>query len=164
VSGKKLKSRYFRSISFLFKGALGYVAYVSIWPSSLSPFLNRLRGVKIKDISRVYIAPNVLIDTIYPEHVTIEEEVYITRGVKILAHFNPTVPMKELIGKDSIVKDTIIKRGAFLGVNAVINPGVTVGQMALVAAGAVVVKDVPDYAIVGGNPATVLGDVRDHEW
>lgn len=159
-----MKSRYFRSFSFVCKGALGYLAYVSVWPVSLAPLLNKMRGVRIGRVSKVYIAPNVLIDTLYPERVTIEDDVYLTRGVKILAHFNPTIPMKELIGKDSIVKDTVIRRGAFVGVNAVINPGVTVGEMAVVAAGAVVVKDVPDYAIVGGNPAVVIGDIRTHAW
>lgn len=98
-----MKSKYFSSISFLLKGFLGVLAYYSIWPSSLSPFLNKLRGVKIKNVSKVYIAPNVLIDSIYPEHVTIEDEVYLTRGVKVLSHFNPTDPIKELIGKDSIM-------------------------------------------------------------
>ena len=159
-----MKSGYFRSITFLFRGALGYLAYVSVWPVSLAPFLNKLRGVKIRSASKVYIAPNVLIDSLYPERVTIEDEVYLTRGVNVLAHFNPTAPMKKLIGKDSIVKDTTINWGAFLGVNAVINPVVTVGRMALVAAGAVVVTDVPDYAIVGGNPAEIIGDIRDRVW
>ena len=159
-----MKGRYFKSIRFLFKGFLGYLGYISIWPMFLSPLLNKARGVKIKSIFRVYIAPNVLIDSLYPEHVTIEDEVYLTRGVKVLAHFNPTRPMQKIIGKDSIVKDTKIKRGAFIGVNSVINPGVTVGEVAIVAAGSIVTTDVPDYAIVGGNPAKIIGDVRNHNW
>lgn len=158
------KNRYFGSPSFLFKGFLGSLAYIAVWPPCLSPLLNKLRGVKIKNVSRVYIAPNVIIDSLYPEHVTIEDEVYLTRGVVVLSHFNPTDPIKEMIGKDSIVKDTTIKMGAFVGVNAIINPGVTVGRMSIVAAGSVVVRDVPDYAIVGGNPAVVIGDIRDHRW
>jgi acetyltransferase-like isoleucine patch superfamily enzyme len=159
-----MKSKYFRSVSFVIKGFLGFLAYYSIWPTSLSPFLHKLRGVRISKITKVYIAPNVLIDTVYPEHVTIEDEVYITRGAVVLAHFNPSDPIKEMIGKDFVVKDTLIKRGAFLGVNAIINAGVTVGALSVVAAGSVVVKDVPDFAIVGGNPAKVIGDIRDHEW
>jgi acetyltransferase-like isoleucine patch superfamily enzyme len=159
-----MKNRYFSSLSFVLRGFLGFLAYYSVWPVFLSPFLHKLRGVGISSISRVYIAPNVLIDTLYPDHVTLENEVYLTRGVKVLAHFNPSDPLKELIGKDSIVKHTLIKRGAFLGVDSIVAPGVTVGELSIVAAGSVVVKDVPDYAIVGGNPAAVLGDVRDHEW
>ena len=47
-------------------------------------------------------------------------------------------------------------RNAWLGMNVTICPGVTVGEYAVVAAGAVVTKDVPDYAVVGGVPAKVI--------
>lgn len=50
--------------------------------------------------------------------------------------------------------------GAKIGAGAVLLPGVTIGRDALVGAGAVVTHDVPDYAIVAGNPARVMGDVR----
>ena len=159
-----MKSKYFSSISFIFKGFLGYLAYISAFPSFLSPLLNKVRGVKIKDVFNVYIAPNVLIDSIYPEAITIEEDVYLTRGVKVLSHFNPTASLKEIIGNDSIVKATIVKKGAFVGVNSIINAGITVGESSIIAAGSVVVKDVPEFAIVGGNPAKVIGDVRTHNW
>jgi len=55
---------------------------------------------------------------------------------------------------------TRIKRGASIGANATILCGLTVGVQALVGAGAVVTRDVPDYALVAGNPARVIGDVR----
>ena len=49
-----------------------------------------------------------------------------------------------------------IKKNAWIGMNVTIVPGVTVGRYAVVAAGAVVTKDVPDYAVVGGVPAKVI--------
>ena len=49
-----------------------------------------------------------------------------------------------------------IKKNAWIGMNVTICPGVTVGRYAVVGAGAVVTKDVPDYAVVGGVPARVL--------
>ena len=49
-----------------------------------------------------------------------------------------------------------VKKNAWLGLNVTICPGVTIGQYAVVAAGAVVTKDVPDYAVVGGVPAKVI--------
>ena len=50
----------------------------------------------------------------------------------------------------------LIKKNAWLGMNVTISPGVTIGEYAVVAAGAVVTKDVPDYAVVGGVPAKVI--------
>ena len=49
-----------------------------------------------------------------------------------------------------------VKKNAWLGMNVTICPGVTIGEYAVVAAGAVVTKDVPDYAVVGGVPAKVI--------
>jgi len=51
---------------------------------------------------------------------------------------------------------TVIKKGASLGANCTLLPGVTVGEGAMVGAGAVVTKDVPPYAVVAGNPAQIL--------
>ena len=50
----------------------------------------------------------------------------------------------------------LVKKNAWLGMNVTICPGVTIGAYAVVAAGAVVTKDVPDYAVVGGVPAKVI--------
>ncbi len=58
-------------------------------------------------------------------------------------------------------KKTLIKEGASIGANATIVCGHTVGKCAMVAAGAVVTKDVPDYALVAGVPAQVIGKVDD---
>ncbi|MBI3172665.1 MAG: WxcM-like domain-containing protein [Chloroflexi bacterium] len=54
---------------------------------------------------------------------------------------------------------TVIRKGASIGANATILPGLTVGQYAMVGAGTVVTKDVPPYAIVVGNPARIIGYV-----
>jgi acetyltransferase-like isoleucine patch superfamily enzyme len=53
-----------------------------------------------------------------------------------------------------------VRRGASIGSNATVLPGVTIGCHALIGAGAVVTKDVPDFAIAVGVPARVIGDVR----
>ena len=54
-------------------------------------------------------------------------------------------------------KKTLVKEGASLGANCTILCGLTIGRFAFVGAGAVVTKDVPDYALVVGNPATIVG-------
>lgn len=61
-------------------------------------------------------------------------------------------------GKENY-KRTLVKKGASIGANATIICGHTIGRYAMVAAGAVVTKDVPDYALVAGVPARVIGKV-----
>ena len=57
----------------------------------------------------------------------------------------------------------VIKKNAWIGMNVTICPGVTIGEYAVVAAGAVVTKDVPDYAVVGGVPAKVIKMLKPDE-
>lgn len=155
------RTNYTGNAAFLWKALLGYAAYYLFFPLWLPALLNRWRGVKIADYRKVYIAPNVLIDTIYPEAVTIEDEVYLTRGAKVIAHFNPTNPIAELTGIESLVQPVKVGYGTFVGVNAIILPGVELGRCCIVGAGAVVTKSAPDYSVLGGNPAQVIGDVRE---
>jgi acetyltransferase-like isoleucine patch superfamily enzyme len=56
---------------------------------------------------------------------------------------------------------TIVKKGASIGGNATILPGITIGENAMVGAGAVVTKDVPANAVVFGNPAKIIRSVKD---
>lgn len=97
------------------------------------------------------------------EGVTLEDEVFVGHGVMFI---NDPYPRATTGGKlqtdaDWKVVPTRIRRGASIGSGAVIMCGVTIGEEALVGAGAVVTRDVPDYAIVAGTPARVKGDVRE---
>lgn len=154
---------YTRRFDFLVKGLLGYLAYIAVMPMWLAPWLHRLRGAKIHNIKNVYIAGNVLIDSLFPELIEIEEDVYLTRGVKVISHFNPTDSIKKIIGTESVCGRVHIKRGAFIGVNSIILPDVTIGYCAVVGAGSVVTKSVEDYTIVAGNPAKPIGDIRNYK-
>lgn len=156
-----LMHKYFTNPSFLLKGMVGYLAYVSIAPPWLAAWLHKKRGVRIGNYKTVYIAPNVLIDTSFPEHVTIEDGVYITRGAKVICHTAFTPMTQKIVGVEYTIGDVVIEEGAYIGVNAIILPSVRVGRCAVIGAGAVVTKDVPPYAIAGGVPARVIGDVRE---
>ena len=66
-------------------------------------------------------------------------------------------PFEDVIDAAYIGKgDTYIGDGAWIGMRAMIMPGVTVGEGAIIAANSVVVRDVPPYAVIGGNPATLI--------
>jgi len=139
----------------LYKALMGMVAYYIPYPSFLTALIHRLRGVKVKSIWRVYISYHVLIDSIHPEAVEIEEDAWLTREVKIIAHFNPTPLLKEVYG-GKVVERVSIGKGAFIGISAIILPGVKIGEGALVGPGSIVTKDVPDYTWVAGNPARII--------
>jgi acetyltransferase-like isoleucine patch superfamily enzyme len=85
--------------------------------------------------------------------ITIEDDVLIGPRVNITTENHPIDPSRR---KSLDVKAITIKRGAWIGAGATILPGVTVGVNSIVAAGAVVNKDVPDNTIVGGIPAKVI--------
>ncbi|MFP5264534.1 MAG: acyltransferase [Blastocatellia bacterium] len=97
------------------------------------------------------------------EGVTIEDEVFVGHGVMFTNDLYPraTNPDGTLQSEaDWRVVNTLVKRRASIGSNATVLAGVTIGEQALVGAGAVVTRDVPDFAIVAGVPARQIGDVR----
>ena len=69
---------------------------------------------------------------------------------------NVVNPRSEVARKDEY-RTTLVKRGASIGANATVVCGITIGQYAFIGAGAVVTRDVPDFALVMGNPARRSG-------
>jgi UDP-2-acetamido-3-amino-2,3-dideoxy-glucuronate N-acetyltransferase len=88
------------------------------------------------------------------EGVTIEDDVFLGPAVVFTNDLRPRAHVKRS-GADLL--PTLVRRGATLGANATVVCGVTIGSHAFVAAGAVVTRDVPDFAFVAGNPAIQRG-------
>jgi len=98
-------------------------------------------GVKIQNNVSVY------------EGVTLEDYVFCGPSMVFTNVFNP----RSEIPRMTELRPTLVRRGATLGANSTILCGITIGQYAFVGAGTVVTKDVPDHALVVGNPGRVTG-------
>jgi acetyltransferase-like isoleucine patch superfamily enzyme len=99
------------------------------------------------------------------EGVTIEDDVFVGHSV---AFINDIYPRATASGQlqteaDWKVEKTLVKRGASIGSGATILAKVTIGENAIVGAGAIVTKDVPANTIVAGNPAKFLRSLRDSQ-
>ena len=118
-------------------------------------------GKKCNIGQNVVIGPNVSIG----DHVKIQNNVSVYEGVMLEdgVFCGPSMVFTNIINPRSEVprmhelKHTLVRRGASLGANCTIVCGITIGQYAFVGAGAVVTKDVPDYSLVVGTPARVVG-------
>jgi acetyltransferase-like isoleucine patch superfamily enzyme len=93
-----------------------------------------------------------------PEYSLLEEECWLGPNVVVTNARYPRSP-----GVKSELRGARIQRGAKIGANATLLPGITIGENALVGAGAVVVDDVPAGAVVAGNPARVIKRIADIE-
>lgn len=114
----------------------------------------------------VMIAPRVVLGnhvkvqnnvSVY-EGVICEDEVFLGPSMVFTNVINP----RAFIERKSEFKTTLVQRGATIGANATVVCGHTIGRYAMIGAGAVVTHDVPDYALVAGNPARQIGWVSEH--
>ena len=87
------------------------------------------------------------------DNVTLEEGVFCGPSMVFTNVYNP----RALVERKSEYRNTLVRRGATLGANCTIVCGVTIGSFAFVGAGAVIHKDVPDFALMVGVPARQIG-------
>jgi len=103
-------------------------------------------GVKIQNNISVYSG------------VTLEDDVFLGPACVLTNVSNP----RSQVSRRALYEKTLVRRGASIGANATVVCGITVGRYAFVGAGAVVTRDVPDYALVLGNPGRVAGWMSRH--
>ena len=146
---KKKLLRIKRSLTFR---GICHILAMNMPHDRLSILFYRLRGAKIGH--NVGLGAHVFMEESRPELITIEDNVHIGPNVMILTHdssrhcINPEEPVK--FGR------VRIKRNSYIGAGAIILPGVTIGEYAIVGAGAVVTKDVPPRSVAVGVPARVI--------
>ncbi|MEZ0394873.1 MAG: acyltransferase [Anaerolineales bacterium] len=112
-------------------------------------------GQNVFVASRVTIGNNVKIQnnvSVYTG-VQIEDDVFLGPSMVFTNVVNP----RSQVNRKDEYQPTLVKRGASIGANATIVCGVTLGRYCFIGAGAVVTKDVPDYALVYGNPGRIQG-------
>lgn len=114
----------------------------------------------------VVVSPGVVLG----RNVKVQNNVSIYTGVICEDHVflgpsmvftNVINPRSHVVRKDQYAT-TLVKEGASIGANATVICGNTIGRFALIGAGAVITKDVPDYALVVGNPARQIGWVSEY--
>lgn len=122
--------------------------------------------VEIQKNAKVGARCKISSHTFICEGVAIEDEVFVGHGVMFTND-----PYPRSVNEDGTLQteadwhvvQTRVKRRAAIGSNVTVMAGVIIGEHALVGAGAVVTRNVPDYAIVVGVPAHVIGDVRERQ-
>lgn len=112
----------------------------------ISPGVVMFNNVKIQNNVSIYAGTEI------------EDDVFLGPSCVLTNVSNP----RSQINRQSLYEKTVIRRGATIGANATIVCGVEIGRYAFVSAGAVVTKDVPDYGLVMGTPARLVGWMSRH--
>lgn len=137
-----LTDEYNQLVRELFMGHIGE-------GSRVIPPMNVVRGNKVKIGKNVVVMNNSLF--MAAGGITIEDDVMVVANVQLISNNHDLTDHQVLI-----CKPVLLKRNSWIGAGATILPGITVGENAVVAAGAVVTKDVESNTVVGGNPAKVI--------
>jgi acetyltransferase-like isoleucine patch superfamily enzyme len=118
--------------------------HFSLWSNSIVDYGCRI-GNNVKVHCNVYVA----------QYTVLEDDVFLAPGVSIANDPHPGCAFSS-----SCMKGPTIRRGAKIGVNVTILPFVTIGEGALIGAGSVVTRDIPDGVVAVGNPARVVRSIE----
>ena len=130
-------------------------------------FVVILEGAKIGQDCNICAHTLIESDVIIGNNVTVKSGVQVWDGTRIEDNvfLGPNATLtNDLMPRSKQYPDVFsgitLKKGSSIGANATLLPGITVGEGAMVGAGAVVTKDVPDYAVVIGNPAKIIRHIK----
>lgn len=141
------------ALNYVFRNYfLGHL--VRFAPYGLIIQVHRWRGVKIG--AECFIDPSATLETAYPEHITIGNDARVTANAIIMTHIKASHYLRETGHVPRVIKPVVLEDHCFIGVGAIVMPGVTVGTGAVVGSGAVVINSVPPHTLVMGNPAKVV--------
>jgi acetyltransferase-like isoleucine patch superfamily enzyme len=137
----EIKEGTYRQPFYAYRKILSRI--IPIFPGwRLRKKMYKAMGVKIHPETK-FIGLDTYIDDLFPELITIDENVIIALRVTIIAHDDAS----------HTVAPIHIKKGAFIGTGAIILPGVCIGENAIIGAGAVVTKNIDDNCVAIGVPA-----------
>lgn len=111
---------------------------------------------------RIQIGWDVFLDVNNTKYLYVEDDVWITNRAVILCHrrdISNYYKGKRYKNEPTYPRKTVIKRGASIGTGAMVMPGITIGEGAVVGAYSLVTKDVPDWTVVAGVPAKVIREL-----
>lgn len=125
------------------------------------------QGIKVQGIGeleigdRAFIGHEVLFMLNTGSKIVIEEEAIVGSRSIVMTGFHPVTPEgKRILSREGTSSTVRIGRGCSVSTNCTVLPGVTVGEMSLVAAGATVAKNVEPYTLVGGCPAKLIRNLK----
>jgi acetyltransferase-like isoleucine patch superfamily enzyme len=150
--------------AFAYLWSAGYKSFLRLLANhcilpSLRVSLFRWSGVRIGKGTQINMNVTFL-DDFVAGRIALEEDVSVAPGVSFVSDSHPN---NSPLYRDYRLKKSgriLVKRGAWIGVGAVILPGVTIGMASVIGANAVVTREVEDYAVMAGIPARKISDVR----
>ena len=129
-------------------------------PRGLRPWILKRFGCKVG--KGCFIGEYVRIDLGHADMITLEDNVSIASGARLLCHqrdFSDYCVGDDYMQLGYTIKPIVLKKGCLIGMESFVMPGVTVGEGAVVGAGSMVTKDIPDWCVAVGRPAKVVRQI-----